>query len=415
MKQSKLFTKTQKNSPADEESKNAKLLIQAGYISKEMAGVYSFLPLGLIVLEKINKIIKEEMEKIGGQEILMSALQCHDVWQESGRWDDKVVDVWFKTFLKSGGELGLGFSHEEPLTKNMKNFICSYKDLPFYPYQIQTKFRNEKRAKSGLMRGREFLMKDLYSFSKDEKEHNDFYEKISEAYFKIFERLDLKDLTYKTFADGGSFSKYSHEFQTESDAGEDIVYLDREKKIAINQEVYTDEVIEDLGLKKENLEKVKTAETGNIFTLGTKFSDALNLKYKDEKGEDKSVFMGSYGIGPSRIMGLLVEIFSDEKGIVWPKSVSPFLVHLVSLEKNEEAEKIYQKLKENNIEVLFDDREKISAGEKFSDSDLLGISYRVIVSEKSLNSGGFEVKKREEKEAKILSEKNLLDFFISEK
>jgi prolyl-tRNA synthetase len=254
--------------------------------------------------------------------------------------------------LQVGGEVGLGFTHEEPITKIMKNFVSSYKDLPFYPYQIQTKFRNEVRAKSGIMRGREFLMNDMYSFSKDEDEHKVFYEKCIETYHKIFQRLGIGDSTFLTFASGGSFAKYSHEFQTICEVGEDIVYLDRAKKIAVNEEVYNEEVLADLNLDKSNLEKIKVAETGNIFTLGTKFSESLDLKYKNQEGGEEFVFMGSYGIGPSRIMGVLVENFADEKGIVWPESVAPFKVHLINIGEEEKTEELYQQLKEKGVEVL---------------------------------------------------------------
>ncbi len=295
MRVTHLFTKTLKNAPADEVAKNAQLLIRAGFVYKEMAGVYAYLPLGKKVLENIIQIIREEMDAVGGNEISLTALQPSAVWEASGRWDDSVLDVWFKTKLANGSELGLAPTHEEPLTKLMKSYIHSYKDLPLYPYQFQIKFRNELRSKSGLMRGREFWMKDLYSFSRTQEEHDAFYEKISLAYDRVFERLGLGDSTFKTFASGGSFAKFSHEFQTISEVGEDIIYLHREKNIAINEEVYTDEVLAELGVSKDELEEVKAVEVGNIFTLGTRFSDPLDLKFTDENGESKPVIMGSYG------------------------------------------------------------------------------------------------------------------------
>lgn len=408
MKQSKLFTKTSKTFPKDEVSKNAQLLIKAGFINKEMAGVYSFLPLGLRVLNKISDIVRDEMNKVGGQEVYMTVLQSPEAWQKSGRWSDEVVDNWFKTHLKNGSEVGLGFTHEEALTALLKRFVSSYKDLPFYPYQIQEKFRNETRAKSGIMRGREFFMKDLYSFSRSKKEHDEFYEKIKQSYLNVFTRVGLGDRTYITFASGGTFSKYSHEFQTVTEAGEDIIYIDKEKNIAINQEVYIDEVIKDLGLDKEKMIKAKAVEVGNIFSLGYKFSEALNLTYKDEAGKEELVYMGSYGIGPSRLMGAVAEILSDEKGMVWPESIAPFRVHLISLNKDEKAEKIYDELVGAGIEVLFDDRD-VRAGEKFADSDLIGIPYRVVVSEKSLSQGGLEIKKRNQAESEIIAKEKILE------
>jgi prolyl-tRNA synthetase len=407
MKQSQLFTKTRKEAPKDEVSKNAELLIRAGYVHKEMAGVYSYLPLGLRVLRKIENIIREEMDAIGGQEILMTALQDKALWEKTDRWDDAKVDNWFKTKLKNGSDLGLGFTHEEAITNIMTSHISSYKDLPIYAYQIQNKFRNEVRAKSGIMRGREFGMKDLYSFSATEEDLDAFYEKAKIAYKNIFERAGLGDITFITFASGGVFSKYSHEFQTLSEAGEDTIYLSHKKGVAVNKEVLNDEVLKDLGLNRDELEEVHSIETGNIFKLGTRFSDALNLKYKDENGEPKPVIMGSYGIGPGRVMGTIVESFADDKGIVWPESVAPFKVHIIDLRAKEASEKLYEKMLGMGIEVLYDDRDR-GAGEKFANSDLLGVPYRVVVSEKTVTSGKFEVKVRKSGEVLMLSEEELL-------
>lgn len=407
MKQSQLFTKTQKDAPKDETSVNAQLLIRGGYIHKEMAGVYTILPLGLRVINKISNIIREEMNKIGGIEIQSTALQKQEVWKKTDRWSDEVIDNWFKTKLKNGAELSLAFTHEEPISNMMKNFISSYKDLPVYVYDIRTVFRNEARAKSGIMRGREFFWKALYSFSKDETEHNEYYEKSKIAYRNVFDQVGLGEGTFLTFASGGSFSKYSHEFQTISEAGEDIIYIDEEKKIAVNREVYTDDALKDLGLDKNKLVEKKTIEVGNIFSLGYRFSEPFDLKYKDENGKEQFVFMGSYGMGISRLMGTIVEVYHDEKGIVWPESVAPFRAHLISLGKNKEAEDIYDLLQKNNIEILFDNRDA-TAGQKFADADLLGIPYRVVVSEKSLQAGGVEIKKRSEEESEIIKTENLL-------
>lgn len=416
MKLSQLFTKTSKTVPADEQAKNARLLIQAGYVHKEMAGVYAYMPLGLTVLENIKQIIREEMNAIGGQEISLTALQHKDVWEASGRWSDEVVDVWFRTTLSNGSELGLAPTHEEPLTNLMKRFIESYKDLPAYPYQFQTKFRNELRSKSGLMRGREFLMKDLYSFSVSEAEHQKFYERASEAYVRVFERLGLGDITYKTFASGGSFSKYSHEFQTISEVGEDTIYVHEGKKLAVNEEVYTDEVLAELGLNKDDLVAHKAVEVGNIFTLGTKYSDALDLKFTDEAGAQKSVFMGSYGIGPSRLMGLLAEHFADDRGLVWPVNVAPAKVYIARLSDNDaavkQADKLYELLTSKQIEVIYDDRD-LRAGEKFADADLLGIPYRVVISDRTADAGNYEFKARTSAEASQVSLDELLSKIAS--
>ena len=411
MKQSKLFTKTQKFAPKDEVSKNAQLLIRAGYVHKEMAGVYSFLPLGLRVVEKISEIIKQEMNKIGGLQMKNSALQIKEVWEKTNRWDDELVDNWFKTKLKNGTEVGLAFTHEEAMTNLMKSYVSSYKDLPAYPYDIRTMFRNEARAKSGLMRGREFYWKALYSFSRNKEEHQEFYEQAKKAYENIFNKVGLGEITYLTFASGGTFSKYSHEFQTLSEAGEDVIYIDEEKNMAVNKEVFTDEVLADLNIKdKTKLREAKAIEVGNIFTLGTKFSEPAGLTYKNEEGKEELVFMGSYGIGIGRLMGTIVEVLADEKGIVWPESVAPFQLHLININEEEKAEEIYRQLSENGVEVLWDDR-NISPGEKFADSDLIGIPNRVVVSSRSLESGGVELKKRTEEEGKVLKVEELEKYF----
>jgi len=412
MKQSQLFTKTRKEAPADETSKNAELLTRGGFIHKEMAGVYSFLPLGLRVINKVENIIREEMNKIGGTEMRTSVLQNKEVWEKSGRWDDEVVDNWFKTKLKNGGDVGLSFTNEEAYSNILKQYVSSYKDLPIYPYDFKSIFRNETRSKSGIMRGREFYWKALYSFSKDEAEHNTFYEKAKEAYVNIFKRVGIGHLTYVTFASGGTFSKFSHEFQTITSVGEDTVYLDEASNIAINEEVYNDEVIAELKLKKENLIEKRAIEVGNIFSLGTKFSAPFDLKYKDENGEEKLVIMGSYGIGLGRLMGTVVEVLSDDKGIVWPESIAPFAVHLLALGDDEavlkEADKVYESLTKAGVEVLFDDRAGVSAGEKFSDADLLGMPYRAVISPRSIKEGGIELKKRTEEKGKIVSLNELL-------
>jgi prolyl-tRNA synthetase len=414
MLQSRLFTKTKKEAPADEIAKNAELLIRAGFIHKEMAGVYAYLPLGVRVLEKIKNIIREEMNKIGGQELYMTILQPRDIWEKTDRWDDAKVDNWFKTKLKSGEELGVGLTHEEPIVDAISEYVNSYRDLPFSVYQIQNKFRNELRAKSGLLRGREFIMKDMYSFAKSEEEHNAIYEKTAAAYFEVYKRLGIGHITYRTYADGGIFTKkFSDEFQALSGIGEDIIYLDEEKNIAVNKEIYTDENLEKLGLDKSKLVEKRAIEVGNIFPLESKYTDALGVYYTDENGEKKSIISGCYGIGVSRTMGVIVEIFSDDKGIIWPEAVAPFKVHVLALgasdEVKKEAQSLYERLNTANIEVLFDDREDMSAGEKFADSDLIGIPYRVVVSERSIKEGGVEIKKRTEEKGRFVTAAELMN------
>lgn len=411
MRQSKLFTKTRKEVPADETSLNAQLLMRAGYVHKEMAGVYAYLPLGLRVQEKIKQIVREEMSAIDSQELIMTSLQRKELWESTGRWDDEVVDVWFKSSLKAGGEVGFGWSHEEPIGEMMKNYIASYKDLPISVYQFQTKLRNELRAKSGVMRGREFIMKDMYSFCGDEETHLAYYESTKPAYMRVFERLGLGSDTYITFAAGGAFTKFSHEFQTICEAGEDVTYINKEKGIAINEEVLNEETLQGLGVTRDELTKYKTAEVGNIFNFGQQKATDLGLKAKDQNGEDLPVWMGSYGIGITRLIGVLVEKFADEKGIVWPENVAPFKVHLVGLNSDDAEVKdytdgIYLALQEKGVEVLYDDRDA-RAGEKFADSDLIGIPYRVVVSRKTKEEGKFEVVTRSTGEVRLLSEEEL--------
>ncbi len=397
MRQSLLFTKTRKEAPKDEVSKNADLLIRAGYIYKEMAGVYSMLPLGLRVMNNICNIIREEMDELGAQEVELTSLQEKATWEKSGRWSDAVVDNWFKTKLKNDTEVGLAFTHEEALTQLMKGYISSYRDVPKYVYQIQKKFRNESRAKSGIMRGREFLMKDLYSFSPDIESHNLFYTAAQNAYKKIFERVGLGEITYLTAASGGTFSKYSHEFQTVTDAGEDTIYIDEKNKTAINEEIAED---------TKDLVKKKSVEVGNIFTLGTKYSEPFELNYTDAEGNTKPVIMGSYGIGIGRLMGTVAEVLSDDKGLVWPDTIAPFEVHLVALSREdgkvvEYADTLYGELTGMGIEVLYDDRD-MRPGEKFADADLIGIPYRIVVSEKLYKEKKLEFKMRKTGETAIL-------------
>ncbi len=417
MRQSQLFTKTRKEAPADEVAKNAQLLIRAGYVHKVMAGVYAYTPLGLKVLEHIKHIVREEMNAVGGQELIMTSLQPPEVWQDTGRWDDEAVDVWFKTTLKDGNELGLAWSHEEAIVSMMSHYVRSYKDLPISVYQFQTKLRNELRAKSGIMRGREFVMKDMYSLHASQEDMDEYYDKVVEAYKRIYERLGLGDDTFVTFASGGAFTKFSHEFQTLCDAGEDVLYINADKTVAVNEEVLDDATAE-IGISKDELTSVKTAEVGNIFKFGTQKGEQMNVTFKDVDGIDKPIYLASYGVGITRVMGVLVEKFGDEKGLVWPESVAPFKVHLVGLnledgEIKDWADGIYLSLKEAGVEVLYDDRIETRAGEKFSDSDLLGLPYRIVVSKKGKESGMFEVVTRVTGEVRHLIEEELFADFTS--
>jgi len=559
MKQSKLFTKTLKTAPADEVSKNAQLLIRAGYVHKEMAGVYSYLPLGFRVLEKIKSIVREEMKKIDSQEIIMSGLQNKKIWEKTKRWSDEVVDVWFKSKLNAGGEVGFGWSHEEPITNMMINHINSYKDMPVSVFQFQTKLRNEVRAKSGIMRGREFVMKDMYSYCKSKEELEEYYQSAIVAYNNVYERIGLGSDTHVVFADGGAFTEFSHEFQTLSEIGEDLIFKVPDEDKYLNQEIVKlkietfqdqneeqkemeevlgegmigvetlaeflkinvekttktilfqtedgrivaaairgdrdidesklkkivgatgivladektvkeitgakvgyagmlnlpDEVIKvwdystegrinfEMGANKTDYHNInvnfgrdiekperfydiaeakdgdihpesgkkyrtfKATEVGNIFNFGQEKAKDMGLYFKDENGENKAVWLGSYGIGITRVMGLIVEKFADEKGIIWPESIAPFQVHLINIGEDEKAQEFYDKLQKENIEVLWDDRDK-RPGEKFADSDLIGIPNRVVISPKTLEKGGVEFKKRNSDEVEIISFEELI-------
>lgn len=407
MRVSNLFTKTLKNAPADEVAKNAQLLIRAGFVYKEMAGVYAYLPLGLRVLENIKTIVREEMDAIGSNELIMTALQRKEVWEKTTRWSDDVVDVWFKTKLKDDTELGLGWSHEEPIVEMMKQYIHSYRDLPASLYQFQPKMRNELRAKSGIMRGREFIMKDMYSFHATKEDLDTYYDKVIEAYKRVYDRLGIGDDTYVTFASGGAFTKFSHEFQTICEAGEDVIYLHREKNIAVNEEVI-DEAVAELGIHRDELEPVKTAESGNIFNFGTQKTDEMGLYYTDASGKQQSLYIGSYGIGITRAMGVIAEKMSDEKGLVWPKSIAPYHVYLVSIgEVTDEATALYEELQAAGVTVLFDDRDE-RPGAKFSDAELIGLPYRVTISQRLLDEGKLELTYRSSGETELLTRDELL-------
>jgi prolyl-tRNA synthetase len=401
-----MFVKTRRQAPADEEARNAQLLIRAGYVHKEMAGVYSYLPLGMMVLENIKQIVREEMNAVGGQEMVLSTLQHPHIWKSTDRWDDDKVDVWFKAALGEDSEVGFGWSHEEPMARLMTQFINSYKDLPVYTYQFQNKLRKELRAKSGLLRAREFIMKDLYSFSRHKEEHDKFYDQMSDSYSSVYQRLGIGDITFKTFASGGPFSKFSHEFQTLSPVGEDTIYFHEGQGIAINKEVLNDEVLSELGVERQGLVEKTAVEVGNIFTFGSRYSEPLGLFFTDYKGAQQPVFMGSYGIGISRLMGLLAEHFADERGLNWPMSVAPFKIYLALLGNSSQAASMadaaYERLTATGVRVIYDDRESVSPGEKLMDADLMGIPLRLVASDKTAGQNGLEVKSRSSDEVQII-------------
>lgn len=403
MKQSLLFGKTRHEAPKDEPSTNAQFLTRAGFIDKVAAGIYSYLPLGVRVLYNIQRIVREEMNAVGGQEVLLPALHPKSLWEQTGRWNE---DIMFKTKGHGEQEYGLGWTHEEVITPLVKRFVASYKDLPLALYQIQTKFRNEPRAKSGILRGREFSMKDLYSFHRSTEDLEQFYEKVLMAYKNIFKRCGIPALVVE--ASGGPFSKYSHEFQTPTENGEDIIFSCERCDRHQNKEIVEKPECPSCGGERKML---KAIEVGNIFKLGTRFSEPCDVRYTDEKGAEHPVIMGCYGAGPSRIMGSIVEINHDEKGILWPQNIAPFQVHLIALSAGErvqeEAKRLYDELRQAHIEVLYDDRDA-SAGEKFADADLIGIPWRVVISEKTLKQDKYELKQRASAVAELVEEHDLI-------
>lgn len=409
MRQSELFTKTLKEAPKNEVAKNAQLLERGGFVFKNSAGVYSYLPLGWRVLQKISGIIRDEMNKIGGQEIFMPALVEKKYWDATGRWN---VDISIEAKARGEKEPNfvLGWSHEDILASMATKFISSYKDLPFYAYQIQTKFRHEPRAKSGLLRGREFVMKDLYSFHEDEKDLLKYYEKVKEAYFNIFNHCGLKSIY--TLAGGGVFtSNFTHEFQVLSEVGEDTIFLCSKCEYAENIEISKLKNGDFCSKCEGKIVQKKSIEVGNIFNDGTEYSEKVGLYFTNKNGQKNPVWMAAYGIGISRILGTIVEIYNDANGIIWPKNISPFSVHLLALSGGKgEAEKIYNSLIKDEIEVLYDDREDKTVGEKFADADLIGIPLRVIVSVKTLEKDSVEIKKRNSKETELIKIKNIYSY-----
>lgn len=413
MRQSELFTKTLKEAPKEEQSAGLRFLIRAGFIDKTSAGIYAYLPLGLRVIKNIENIVREEINAIGGQEVLMPALTPKENWQKTGRWQS--FDALFKLKGHDEKEYALGATHEEIVTPLLQKFILSYKDLPRYVYQIQTKFRNEPRAKAGLLRGREFLMKDLYSFHADENDLNEYYEKVKIAYLKIFERCGLTEKTFLTLAGGGTFSQYSHEFQTVCPVGEDTIFICAKCHLAVNKEIQ-EETPRCPECHHDKFEEEKTIEIANIFKLKTNYSAPFDLKFKDQNGQAQPVLMGCYGLGISRLMGALAENNCDSKGLKWPAAIAPFRFHLLALGEDKavrkSADDLYQKLQQQNCEVLYDDRD-LNAGEKFADADLIGLPARLVISQKTLAKKSVEIKQRnEEKSAliKLLDLKKIISF-----
>jgi prolyl-tRNA synthetase len=417
MRLSQSIAKTSKETSQSDVSRNAQLLTRGGFINQLMAGVYSFLPLGLRTLNRIEQIIREEMDALGAQEVLMPALHPRDIWDQTGRWD--TVDVLFRFKGAGDRDLALGPTHEEVVTPLVTSFVRSYRDLPRAAYQIQTKFRNEARAKSGLLRGREFRMKDMYSFHATPEDLDHFYDKALAAYKRVYERCGLGAITLVTYASGGIFSKYSHEFQTLTDYGEDIVYRLPDSDIAINKEIIEDQdalrsIMPNYQAGDEKrLIEAKAIEVGNIFKLSTRFPDAFGATYTDAAGTAQKIHMGCFGIGPSRLLGTIAECLSDERGLIWPESVAPYRVHLVSLARSDDeisaCDGIYQTLTARGIETLYDDRHGLQAGEKLADADLIGIPHRLVVSKKTLAAQSVEWKRRTAAEGQLIS----LDDFMN--
>ncbi len=413
MRQSELLTKTLRKSPKDEKSISAQLLIRAGFIDKLSSGVYTLLPFGFRVLRNIQDIIAQEIENIGGQRVLMPVLVPKKNWEQTGRWE--TFEELYKLKGKANQKYALGSTHEEVVVPLVQKYVSSYKDLPCFVYQIQTKFRDELRAKSGILRTREFDMKDLYSFHRNEEDLDGYYEKVKKTYFKILDRIDLKDKTYLTLASGGTFSKFSHEFQTLTSAGEDIIHICQNCGLAVNEEIKKD-YPKCPNCGKNKFSKEKAIEVGNIFRLGQKYTQPFNFQFTDKDGFKKTVVMGCYGIGPTRLMGTVAEIYHDDKGIIWPKEVAPFDIHLIQIGNNQkikrESQRIYRELKERGKEVLFDEREDRTPGEKFADADLIGMPVRILISQKTLEKNSVEFKERDKKQIKLVKINNLFKFCV---
>jgi prolyl-tRNA synthetase len=381
MRYSKLFSKTLREAPKDEVSKNAKLLLKAGFIDKLMAGSYTLLPLGFRVKEKIEQIIREEIDATGANEMLMPLLHPKAIWNETGRWDT-AKEIMYQ-FKKDDKEFVLSFTHEEIVMDLIRKHIVSPKDFPVKVYHFSTKFRHEPRAKSGILRGREFLMKDLYSAHLTEEDMYKYYWEVADAYLKIFKRIGLDAKIVE--AAGGVFTKArTHEFQVLCEQGEDTIYYCNECDFAQNKEIFEGKAEDECKkCHKGKIMEAKAIEVGNIFPLGTMYAEKMGVAYGGSP-----IWFACYGIGPTRIIGTLAEIYGDEKGLNWSKPVAPYNVHLLALNNQDEtvakrADVVYESLLSEGIEVLYDDRIETSTGAKFNDADLIGIPVRLVVSPKT--------------------------------
>jgi len=414
MRQSQLFTHSLKELPKDESSFNAQTLMRAGFIEKISAGVYAYLPLGLRVFQKIEAIIRQEMASLGAQEVVLPSLTPEEPWQQTGRL--ATFDVLFKTTGSDKKKYVLAPTHEEIITPLVKKFVQSYRDLPVGVYQIQTKFRNELRVKSGLLRGREFTMKDLYSFHLDQDDLNAYYLAVQKAYFQILKRCGLLEQTYLTFASGGAFSQYSHEFQTVTEAGEDTIFICEDCNLAINKEIIKEQPVCPNCGRKDLLER-RAIEIANIFKLGVKFSKAFDFTVTDAEGKRQPVIMGCYGLGLDRIMGAIVEVNHDNHGLIWPVEVAPFKAHLLDIttdtKGHHQAQSLYETLLKLGLEVLFDDRRQTPAGSKFADADLIGCPYRLVVSDRTIEQESFEIKRRRDTEGRLVNFDQVNAYFHS--
>ena len=419
MKASQLILGTQRENPSDAEIVSHKLMIRAGLIRQVSSGIYNWLPTGKKVLQKIENIIREEMNFAGAQEILMPMVQPATLWEDSGRIDQYGQELL--VFLdRHENKFCLGPTHEEIITDLCKNLLTSYKQLPVTLYQIQTKFRDEIRPRFGVMRSREFIMKDAYSFDLDKESLGNSYLIMKEAYTKIFNKIGLDYRVVK--ADSGAIGgSESEEFHVLAESGEDLLAFSDKSEYAINAELLTElqEGQDPFSLEgkpspdgKGILKLKRGIEVGHIFKLGKKYSEVLNLRIP---GEDHDIYpeMGCYGIGASRIVAAAIEQNHDEKGIVWPSALAPYQVALVEVNTKDKKEikdkclEIYQLFKENDIEVLWDDRDK-RPGVKFSDMEVIGIPATVIIGERTLETGEIEFKKRQDEKPELVSHQDLI-------
>ncbi len=406
MKQSILFYKAEKEAPKEADTVSHKLLLRGGFVDQLISGVYSFLPLGLLVSKKICNVIREEMNAIGGQELFLPTLQPKSIWEQTDRWEHMDPPL-FKLKDRHEKELALGPTHEEVITQLAAKKISSYRDLPLYLYQIQTKFRNEMRFSGGLLRTREFMMKDLYSFHTDMQDFQEYYKKVANTYFKIFKRCGLESIMVE--ASGLGFTNdFTHEFQVLSEAGEDTIIYCPKCEFARNKEIAELKEGDKCPDCSRFLKIARGIEIGNIFPLGEKYAKAFNLYFLDKDGQKKLVIMGCYGIGIGRLMAAVIEKNHDEDGMIWPKEIAPFAVHLLSFDHENAkvrkvSDRIYQDLQKAGIEVLYDDRIKVSPGQKLAESDLIGIPVRLIVSEKNIGKNKVGLKYRDKKTESLAS------------